>query len=158
MKAAVITVSDSCFEGRAVDRSGPALRNLLSANGWTVVHSQVVPDQPDQIRAATLQSLGLEEVGLVATTGGTGISGRDVTPETIRPLLDKEIPGLGELMRLRGLEETEFAALSRSFAGSLGESIVLCLPGSVKGATQSLRAVLPLLPHALELLKGNTAH
>ncbi len=158
MKAAVITVSDGCSQGRAVDRSGPALRDLLSANGWTIVDSRMVPDEPEQIRAATLASLSVLGVGLVATTGGTGISPRDVTPEAIRPLLDREIPGLGELMRSRGLEKTKFAALSRSLAGSRGSAIVLCLPGSVKGATQSLEAVLPLLPHALELLTGHTAH
>ncbi len=158
MKAAVVTVSDSCSQGLAEDRSGPALCELLAANGWAVVHSRIVPDETRRIGEAVLESLHLEGVGLVATTGGTGISKRDVTPEAIRPLLDKEIPGLGELMRLRGIEKTEFAALSRSFAGSRGEAIVLCLPGSVKGATQSLQAVLHLLPHAVQLLRGETRH
>jgi len=158
MKGAVITVSDSCSEGRAEDRSGPALCEILLAAGWTVAHTQVVADDRGRIQTAVLEAIRSHGVSLVATTGGTGISRRDVTPEAIRPLLDREIPGLGELMRLRGIEKTEFAALSRSFGGSLGETVVLCLPGSVKGATQSVQAVLALLPHAVELLRGKTNH
>lgn len=158
MKAAVITVSDSCAGGRSADRSGPALREILSDRGWTVRHTTVVPDEIDKIQSALLDAIRGQGVSLVATSGGTGISSRDVTPEAIRPLLDREIPGVGELMRLRGLEKSEFAALSRSFAGSIGETIVLCLPGSVKGATESLLAALPLLPHAVQLLRGDTQH
>lgn len=158
MKASVITISDSCSQGRAEDRSGPALREILASTGWTVAHTTVVADEREAIRAAVREAVQSHGVSLVATTGGTGVSRRDVTPEAIRPLLDREIPGLGELMRLRGLEKTEFAALSRSMAGSLGETIVLCLPGSVRGATESLHAVLGLLPHAVQLLRGETTH
>jgi molybdenum cofactor synthesis domain-containing protein len=95
---------------------------------------------------------------LIVTTGGTGLAPRDVTPEAIRPLLEKEIAGLPELMRLRGLESTDFAALSRSLAGTRGATLILSLPGSPKGATQSLQAVLNILPHAVDILHGKTAH
>ena len=157
MKAAVITVSDSCASGAREDVSGPSLARLLSGDGWEVAGIAVIPDEMEAIRRE-VKKLVAEAVGLILLTGGTGISPRDVTPEAVRPILDKEIPGLGELMGLRGLEQTEKAALSRSFAGCIGTSLILCLPGSTKGATQSLAAVLGLLPHAIELLEGKTGH
>jgi len=157
MKAAVITVSDGCAAGAKPDLSGPSLARLLAENKWEVVGITVVPDEIDAIRPE-VKRLVAESVRLIVLTGGTGISPRDVTPEAVRPLLEKEIPGLGELMRLAGLEQTEKAALSRSLAGSIAASLILCLPGSTKGAMQSLAAVLGLLPHALDLLEGKTRH
>ncbi len=157
MKAAVITVSDSCASGAREDVSGPSLARLLVENGWEVAGVAVIPDETEAIRRE-VKKLVTEAVSLILLSGGTGISARDVTPEAVRPILDKEIPGLGELMRLRGLEQTEKAALSRSLAGCIASSLVLCLPGSVKGATQSLAAVLGLLPHAIDLLEGKTGH
>jgi molybdenum cofactor synthesis domain-containing protein len=156
-KAAVITVSDGCAAGAKEDLSGPSVAQLLSKHGWEVVGLAVVPDEVDAIRPEVKRLLA-ESVRLIVLTGGTGISPRDVTPEAIRPILDKEIPGLGELMRLRGLEQTQKAVLSRSLAGSIATSLILCLPGSTKGAMQSLEAVLGLLPHAIDLLEGKTGH
>jgi len=157
MRATVITVSDSCSAGLREDLSGPALAQVLSAEGWEVGGTSVVPDETEAI-AREVRRIVSDVVDLVVLTGGTGISARDVTPEAVRPILDKEIPGLAELMRLRGLEKTEKAALSRSLAGCLGRSLVLCLPGSTKGAVESLTAVLGLLPHAVDLLQGKTGH
>ncbi len=157
MKAAVITVSDSCAAGTREDVSGPSLARLLLKNGWELAGVAVIPDEMEAIRRE-VKKLVTEAVSLILLTGGTGISPRDVTPEAVRPILDKEIPGLGELMRLRGLEQTEKAALSRSLAGCIASSLVLCLPGSTKGATQSLAAVLGILPHAIDLLEGKTGH
>ncbi|MFB3905507.1 MAG: MogA/MoaB family molybdenum cofactor biosynthesis protein [Acidobacteriota bacterium] len=156
-RAVVITVSDSCAAGTRKDVSGPSLAQLLSDNGWEIAGATVVPDEIEVIRAEAQRRVA-QSIRLVVFTGGTGISRRDVTPEAIRPLLDKEIPGLGELMRLRGLEQTDKAALSRSLAGSIGRSLILCLPGNAKGAAQSLTAILGLLPHALDLLEGKTEH
>jgi len=157
MKAAVITVSDGCAAGLREDLSGPSLARLLSENGWEVAGVAVVPDEVEAIRPE-VKKLVAESVRLIVLTGGTGISPRDVTPEAIRPLLEKEIPGLGELMRMSGLEQTQKAALTRSLAGCIATSLILCLPGSTKGALQSLAAVLSLLPHALDLLEGKTGH
>lgn len=155
-KAALITISDGCAAGTREDVSGPSLARLLSENGWEVAGIAIVPDEIEAIRREVKKATG--SARLIILTGGTGISLRDVTPEAVRPILDKEIPGFGELMRLRGLEQTEKAALSRSLAGCIGTSLVLCLPGSAKGATQSLAAVLSLLPHAIDLLEGRTGH
>lgn len=157
IKAAVITVSDGCAAGLREDISGPSLARLLKENGWEIRGVSVVPDEIEAIQPEVRKLLA-DSVRLIVLTGGTGVSPRDVTPEAIRPILNKEIPGLGELMRLKGLEQTEKAALSRSLAGSIGASLILCLPGSAKGALQSLAAVLGLLPHALDLLEGKTGH
>ncbi len=157
MKAAILTVSDSCSSGQREDRSGAALASLLVEHGWTVVARATVPDEVEAIRKA-LPKLAEAGAALLVTTGGTGLAPRDVTPEAVRPLLDKEVSGLGELMRRRGLEKTPFAALSRSLAGVYQGRLLLCLPGSEKGARDSLQAVIDVLPHALEITRGSTEH
>ena len=158
MKAAVLTVSDGCFHGRRQDLSGDAVRNALQQAGWSVVDSGLVPDEISRIRRRIEQWCRHEGLGLIVSSGGTGLGPRDVTPEAVRPLLDKEVPGLSELMRLRGLEKTDFAALSRSLAGLSNGKVVLCLPGSPKGALESLQAVLKILPHAIDIAQGRTEH
>lgn len=154
--AAVITVSDSCFRGARKDESGPALVHALVEAGFTIALERVTPDETDQIREALRE--GLAAARLVVTTGGTGISERDVTPEATRPLCDRILDGVAELMRAEGLKETKFAALSRSFCGTAGRSVLLNLPGSPRGAVTSLQAVLPLIPHALKVLEGDNRH
>jgi molybdopterin adenylyltransferase len=156
-KAWVITVSDRCFSGEAEDRSGPALAELLAGNAFEVTGRELVPDEQPQIAAAIRAGIAAG-ADLVVTTGGTGLAQRDVTPQATLPLLDYEIPGFGEEMRRVGAVKTPNALLSRSLAGVSGSTLVLNLPGSVAGATESLQAVLPVLGHALRLLAGDTIH
>ena len=158
MKAAVITISDGCYHNKREDTSGQKLSQMLTENQWEVVSTHIVPDELSLIQERILDVSQDAEIDLIVTTGGTGLAPRDVTPEAIRPLLEKEIEGLPELMRLRGLESTDFAALSRSLAGTREETLILSLPGSPKGAAQSLRAVLKVLPHAVDILHGRTTH
>lgn len=156
--AAVLTISDSASLGTRTDISGPAVRERLEQLGWGVSVVEVIPDEAERIseRLATLADGG--QVAAIFTTGGTGLAPRDVTPEATRPVLDREIPGFGELMRARGRESTPLAVLSRSLAGTRGRVLIVNLPGSPKGAVQSLDAIVELVPHVLELLRGQTEH
>jgi molybdenum cofactor synthesis domain-containing protein len=153
----LITVSDRCFRGEAEDRSGPALVELLERGGVEIAGLGLVPDEPDQIITAVQTGIDAG-ARLVVTTGGTGLAERDVTPQTVAPLLDYEIPGLAEEMRRAGAAKTPNAVLSRSLAGVRGRTLILNLPGSVAGATESLAAVLPALGHALKMLEGDAGH
>jgi molybdenum cofactor synthesis domain-containing protein len=154
--AAVITVSDSCASGKRVDQSGPAVSNFLREHGFNVVATEVVPDDQAAIQKSILDLTG--KAGMVVTTGGTGIAPRDVTPEATSTVCYRLIEGIPERMRSEGSKKTPFAALSRGLCGVSGRSLILNLPGSPKGAVESLEAVIDLLPHALQLVNGNTAH
>jgi molybdopterin adenylyltransferase len=156
MRAAVITVSDSCFKGQRVDVSGRVVVELLRANDYDVISHLVVPDEQPAIEDALRQQS--EIANLVVTTGGTGIAPRDVTPEATRAVCDRILDGFAELMRAEGLKQTPFAPLSRSVSGVRGRSMVVNLPGSPRGAKSSLEAVLSLIPHALALLNGTATH
>ncbi|MGC1871268.1 MAG: MogA/MoaB family molybdenum cofactor biosynthesis protein [Acidobacteriaceae bacterium] len=156
MKAIVITVSDSCFQGLRVDRSGPAVVLRLQQAGFSVEENTVVPDNVTQI-AAELQKQ-TARAPLVVTTGGTGIALRDVTPEATRQVCDRILDGFGEHMRREGLKETPFAPMSRAVSGTLGTTLIVNVPGSPRAAVTSIEAVLPLIQHALVLLSGDTEH
>jgi molybdopterin adenylyltransferase len=155
-KAAVITVSDSCFAGTRQDLSGPAVTELLAAHGFVTVCKLTVPDEQPAIENA-LRSC-CSEAELIVTTGGTGVAPRDVTPEATQKMCDRLLDGLAEVMRLEGRKETPFAALSRAVCGIRGQSLIVNLPGSPRGAATSLLAILPLLSHALGLLAGTETH
>jgi len=158
LTAAVITISDSTFAGARADKSGPAVRELLERSGWNITVAEVLPDEAGRIAARLAELADGGSVGAIFTTGGTGIALRDVTPEATRSILDREIPGFGELMRSKGRESTPLAVLSRSLAGTRGRVLIVNLPGSPKGAVESLDAILELAPHVLDLLHGKTEH
>ncbi len=153
-RAAVLTVSDGVAEGTREDGSGEAAAEMLREAGFEVTDRRVVPDETAEIESALRELAGTN--GLVVSTGGTGFGPRDVTPEATRAVIDRDAPGLSELMRATGLAHTPMAALSRAVAGALGTTLILNLPGSPKGVRESLAAVLPVVPHAVELLGGST--
>lgn len=154
--AAVITVSDSCSRGTRDDLSGPRLQRCLRDARFEISFTKTVSDDERQI-AASLREAALKAMFIV-TTGGTGISARDVTPEATVQVCDRLLPGISELMRAEGAKQTPFAALSRGVCGTIGASLALNLPGSPSGAEASLKSVLHLVPHALDLLEGKTEH
>lgn len=152
LNAAVVTVSDSCSEGRQVDLSGPAVAELLASSGFAVVAQTLVADVQGMIEDVLRREA--ERALLVVTTGGTGVAPRDVTPEATRAVCDRVLDGMAEVMRAEGRRETPFAALGRGICGSRGRCLIVNLPGSPRGAVTSLKAVLPLIPHAIALLGG----
>ena len=156
MTAAVLTVSDSAARGERADLSGPATAELLRQHGFEVMFHRVVADEQGEIEDAL--SRFAELVQLVVTTGGTGIAERDVTPEATRAVCSKLIEGIPEKMRSAGLAKTPFAILSRGLCGVRGRTLILNLPGSPRGALESLQAVVDILPHAVDLLAGKTGH
>jgi molybdopterin adenylyltransferase len=154
---AVLTVSDSAVQGTRIDASGPALCRHIASLGWDVRDQRIVPDDEDVIEAA-LRAWSDSEIQLIVTTGGTGVAPRDVTPEATRRVVEREVPGLAELMRIRGLEKTPFSVLSRAVTGTRGRSLIINLPGNPQGAVESFQSIEHLIPHILDLLSGRTDH
>jgi len=158
LRAKILVLSDSVAAGRRADRSGPAVREVLQARGWAVTALEVLPDETDRISRCLEAWTDGEDCDAIFTTGGTGISPRDVTPEATRAVLEREIPGLAELVRREGAKKTRFAVLSRGLAGLRKGKLLINLPGSPGGARESLETILDLLPHALDIAQGRTAH
>ncbi|MXX01594.1 MAG: MogA/MoaB family molybdenum cofactor biosynthesis protein [Acidimicrobiia bacterium] len=155
-RAAVITLSDGVIAGTRQDRSGEVLSGMLAEAGYEIRVRKAVEDTEDLIVTALLEAC--DEVDLVVTTGGTGLGPRDVTPEATRRVIDREVPGLSQMMMAAGLAVTPMAALSRAVVGARGSALIINLPGSPKGAVENLEPVLGVLPHALDLLAGDTVH
>jgi molybdopterin adenylyltransferase len=156
-RAAVVTVSDRCARGETRDESGAFLVQALREAGFGVEDALVVPDDTCEITRALLRLADEDRVPLIFTTGGTGLSPRDVTPEATRPLLERESPGIAEALRADALRTTPHGMLSRGLAGTRGSSLIMNLPGSLKAVRDAIAILTPVLPHALQLMRGHAA-
>lgn len=155
--ASVITVSDKGFEGKREDVSGREITRILEESGYRVMPSAIVPDDLNRIADILVHLADIDGVDLVVTTGGTGVSPRDVTPEATSMVIQKSIPGIPEAMRAAGFLKTPHAMLSRAIAGIRNRTLIINLPGSPRGAVENLSVVLPAIPHALDKIKGDTS-
>jgi len=155
MKAGILTVSDRSSRGEREDASGPALHAWLTERGVKEVHIEVVPDEEDRISAALRKWADVEGFEIILTTGGTGVSPRDVTPDATRKVVERTIPGFAERMRSKSLEKTPMAIISRAIAGVRKQSLIINLPGSPKGAVENLEAVWDAVPHAVAKIQGD---
>ncbi len=153
--AAVLTLSDKGSRGEREDLGGPAIREIISRIGVVVSIYEVMPDEKDLIKAKLVECSS--KVDLIITTGGTGLSPRDVTPDATLEVIEREVPGIAEAMRIEGLKKTGRAMLSRAVAGVRGEALIINLPGSPKAIREGLEAVLEVIPHAVEKIKGSSA-
>ena len=155
MKAAILTLSDKGSKGERIDLSGPALRDWLAQQGVTVECIALMPDEEGQIAALLVDWVENLAPDLILTTGGTGVSPRDVTPEATRQVIERELPGFGELMRRKSLEKTSHAIISRALAGIRGRTLIINLPGSPKGAVENLEFIWAAVPHTVAKLQGD---
>ena len=158
IQVAIVTVSDSAVAGTREDRSGPKLSERVGALGWTVAARELVPDETGLIANVLRRLADSGRISVILTTGGTGVALRDVTPEATRAVIERDIPGVAEAMRAEGSKFTPLAALSRAVAGVRGRTVIINLPGSPKGAVESLDAISKLVPHMVDLLEGRTGH
>ena len=158
IRAAILTISDSVVAGTREDTSGLKLQERVRALGWTVSASGLLADERGLIAAKLRELCDSGENSVILTTGGTGVALRDVTPEASRDVMDREIPGLGELMRMESRRFTPNASLSRGLAGTRGRALIVNLPGSPKGAVECFDIISKLIPHVVDLLEGRTEH
>lgn len=153
----ILTLSDRSARGERADSSGPALANLIQAEGWSVARQALLPDEESAIRELLISWADSGELDVILTTGGTGFSPRDVTPEATRAIIEREAPGLAEAMRAASLKITPHAMLSRVVTGIRRKTLIVNLPGSPKGAVENLQVITPVLPHAVQLLHEDPA-
>ncbi len=158
LRVGILTLSDKASRGERVDTAGAAVRELLAGIGAEVVRSAVLPDERDHIAATLRTWADAGDLDLIVTTGGTGLSPRDVTPEATAAVVDYLVPGMAEAMRAAGLRQTPMAMLSRGVCGVRGRTLIVNLPGSEKGVRENLSVLLPVLPHAVETLHGPVEH
>jgi molybdenum cofactor synthesis domain-containing protein len=155
MNVAILTVSDRSAAGDRDDVSGLLIKERIEAQGWQVLFYSVVPDEESEIEKFLIQWCDSGEVDLILTTGGTGFSPRDITPESTRSVIERDVPGIPEVLRQEGLKKTAHAMLSRAVAGIRGKTLIINLPGNPKAVKESLPVLLPVLPHAIKLLTGD---
>lgn len=153
----ILTLSDRSSRGERADSSGPALASRIQAEGWSVVKQSLLPDDQDAIREILISWVDSGEMDVILTTGGTGFSPRDITPEATRSVIERESPGLAEAMRAASLKVTPHAMLSRIVTGIRKKTLIVNLPGSPKGAVENLQVIVPVLSHAVQLLQGDPA-
>ena len=153
----ILTLSDRSSRGERADTSGPALADLIQARGWSVIHQSLLPDDESSIRQLLISWADSGEMDVILTTGGSGFSPRDVTPEATRAVIDREAPGLAEAMRAASLQVTPHAMLSRIVTGIRKKTLIVNLPGSPKGAVENLQVITAVLPHAVQLLNEDPA-
>ena len=151
----ILTLSDRSSRGERADSSGPALADLIQAQGWSVAKNEILPDDESAIRDTLIKWADSGDLHIILTTGGTGFALRDVTPEATRAVIQREAPGLAEAMRAESLKKTPHAMLSRAITGIRGRTLIINLPGSPKGALENLETILSVLPHAVQLLKDD---
>jgi molybdenum cofactor synthesis domain-containing protein len=154
-KTAILTISDKGAAGQREDLSGPAIKEMLSSLDAEIVAAEIIPDERILISERLMHYADKACCDLVLTTGGTGFSPRDVTPEATREVIDRLVPGIPEAMRAAGLSQTPMAMISRAAAGIRGRTLIINLPGSVKAVKENLEVILPVLPHAIEILRGD---
>jgi len=157
IKVAIIIVSDKASKGERTDLSGQMIEDIVRSQGMVVVNKDIVPDEQDCIATRIMDAVDRMQADVVFTTGGTGFSGRDVTPEATRRVMDKEAPGLAEIMRSESYKVTSRAMLSRGISGIRGQSLIINLPGSPKAVKESLEVIMPILPHGIEVLRGESS-
>lgn len=155
IKVGILTISDRSSRGERPDVSGQVISELVTQQGWQIVQTGIVPDERPEISALLSSWADSDEIDLILTTGGTGFSPRDITPEATLAVIDRLAPGLAEAMRLESLKVTPHAMLSRAVAGIRKRTLIINLPGSPKAVTENLKVVIPVLPHAIQLLKND---
>jgi len=158
LRAKILVLSDTSSRGERPDLSGPAVRDLLEARGWQVAAIEILADDLNTIKQRLEALTDGDDCDAVVTSGGTGVGLRDVTPEATRAVIEKEIPGLAELMRAEGVKMTRRAVISRGVVGVRKGKLIVNLPGSPRGARESIESILDLLPHVVDLIQGRTAH
>ncbi len=156
-KLGILTISDSGAQGKREDTSGQAIAEIMSSHDFKVVRREIIPDEKDLIQQKLIQWCDSKEIDLVLTTGGTGLGPRDVTPEATSPVIERPVPGISEAIRMETLKKTPMSMISRGVSGVRGRCLIINLPGSPKAVRECLEIALPVIPHALDLLRGKTS-